>query len=230
MPRGRTGSGGPKEGHRREPNELARIQPDPAPRDLPAPPSNLDEALHAGWYVIVEDLAGRGRNPAALQSADLMLVEQLLEQVWVHQQATEILRLEGTMIYKRAEIRDDFGEPTGEYATLDAKAHPAVKIQRDATLAYLRLADRLGLTPMARVQAGLMIAATKSLAQTFSEQLGKIIEAEAQKTLPAKKPAPRKSAAAGAPAKAPVKTAPKKAPVKKPMPKKPPAKGKEAGS
>jgi P27 family predicted phage terminase small subunit len=223
MPRGRTGSGGPKEGHRREPNELARVVPNPTPIDLPEPPRHLDEDLHDGWYVILEDLAGRGRNPAALQPVDTLMVEQLLEQVWVHQQATEVLRIEGTMIYRKAEIRGPGREPTGEFVTLDAKAHPAVKMQRDASLAYLRLADRLGLTPMARVQAGLMIAATKSLAQTFGEQLGRVIEAEAQKSLPAKKPAAvrKKPAATEAPAT--------KAPVKKAPGKRPSTKGKAAG-
>lgn len=222
MPRGRTGTGGPKEGHRREPSELAPVAPSPTQPDLPAPPPMLDESLHDGWYVIVEDLANRGRNPAALQPADLILIYQLLEQVWVHQQATEILRIEGTMIYRKAEILDEMRCPTGEFMTLDAKAHPAVKIQRDAMLAILRVSDRLGLTPMARVQAGLMLVATKSLAEQMGEQIAKIIAQEsARAALPVAK-ATAKPRTRKPPAK-PVDTKAKPAPAKKPPAKKKPS-------
>lgn len=159
------------------PTELAPTKPPAVGIQAPPPPPGLDESLHVGWRVICEDLICRGHTQAALREVDLEMVRQLLEAVWVHQQATEILHLEGIMIYKRAEIRDpQTGEPTGETVVLDAKQHPAVKTQREAAATYLRFADALAVNPQARVRAGLMIAATASLASTIKQGFREAIE------------------------------------------------------
>ena len=87
--------------------------------------------------------------------------------------------------------------------TLDAKQHPAVKTQREASATYLRLAETLAITPMARVRAGLMMVATKSLAEELGAQMAKALAvgqaapelgAATKKRKPAKKkPAKRKT-------------------------------------
>lgn len=204
--RGRPPKGGPKEGHRREPDKLAPIPPKPIAAHMPPPPHGLDEELHAGWYVLVEDLMNRGRTPAALREVDLEMVRQLLEAVWTHRQATEILHLEGVMIYKKAPILDpDTKEPTGEFMTLDAKQHPAVKTQREASATYQRLAETLAVTPMARVRAGLMMVATKSLAEELGGQMAKALAiGQAAPQLGAAKPASKPTRK-----RAPRKTQPK---------------------
>lgn len=210
MVRGRTGKGGPKEGHRREPTELPTIQQSPiAVPAIPPPPYGLDESLHQGWNVIVDDLMNRGRTPAALREVDLEMVHQLLEAIWTHRQATEILHIEGVMIYKKAPILDrETREPTGEFMTLDAKQHPAVKTQREASATYLRLAETLAITPMARVRAGLMMVATKSLAEELGAQMAKALaigEAAPDVKKPPAKPRTRSTTAkkTAAPAKKP---------------------------
>lgn len=194
--KGRPPKGGPKEGHRRAPDELARVPVNPVPAATPPPPMDLDEDLREGWYVIVEDLLNRGRTPAALREVDLEMVRQLLEAVWTHRQATEILHLEGVMIYKKAPIFDmGTREPTGEFETLDAKQHPAVKTQREASATYLRLAETLAITPMARVRAGLMMVATKSLSEELAMQMAKVLAVgEKPPELPATKPKKRQPA------------------------------------
>lgn len=195
LTRGRPPKGGAKEGHRREPYELAPVPADPLPQQLIPPPVGLDEELHDGWYIILEDLTNRGRTPASLRDVDCELVRQLLEAVWVHRQASEILHLEGTQIYKKAPILDrETREPTGEFMTLDVKQHPAVKTQREASATYLRLAETLAITPMARVRAGLMMVATKSLAQELGSQMAKALAVGKQPELEAVKPARKRAA------------------------------------
>lgn len=201
--KGRPPKGGQKEGHRREPTELVPAPTNPIAQFVPPPPPGLDDDLCQGWYVIVDDLMNRGRTPAALREVDLEMVRQLLEAVWTHRQATETLHIDGINIYKKAPILDPVTkEPTGEFMTLDIKQHPAVKTQREASATYLRLAETLAITPMARVRAGLMMVATKSLAEELGSQMAKALaigqaapelpEAAAKAT--AKKPATKRAA------------------------------------
>jgi P27 family predicted phage terminase small subunit len=59
------------------------------------------------------------------------------------------------------------------------KEHPAVRVERDATVLYSRMAEQFGLTPMARTRLGLAELHRRSLHAEMDRALdGPAIEAE----------------------------------------------------
>ena len=53
------------------------------------------------------------------------------------------------------------------------KEHPAVKIERDATMLFMQIAEHYALTPIARTRLGLAELHRRSLAQEIESGLGK---------------------------------------------------------
>lgn len=144
-------------GHRRKPDEAPILRALPAPADPQeethrvTPPEDLAPELRIVWDRIVETL-----NGVPLRSADSFGIEALVRQYHRMRQA-------GALV-------DQYGVITRTTAG-DVAVSPFVKAERDATAAFLRLAEHYGLTVASRMRLGLMQLAGKTLAQALADDL-----------------------------------------------------------
>lgn len=139
-------------GNRPKPGELSVVPLPPqiiesealrAPDDLPAGARPI-------WEQAVAELQTKGLTPADLEAIRLMCIQALRAR-----QAAEMVERHG-MIVEGAR-----GPIT----------NPALRIERDATHAYLRLAEQFGLTLAAKLRLGLMNLAGRSMVQALNDDL-----------------------------------------------------------
>jgi P27 family predicted phage terminase small subunit len=101
-----------------------------------------------------------------IDTVDFATLEAIVIQYARLAEAREILARDGIIVLNR------FGEMI---------RHPAVTIERDASLALLRMAEHYGLTPVARVRLGL----SELKRQGLQAELGKKYPADQQQRRPA---------------------------------------------
>lgn len=156
----------------RRAKDKAEIIPDVAETCAITPPESVlaHEHMHEMW----QSLVGNG---IAYQERDVPLIEQL---VWdfetVDQCRGHVMGPDGQM-----RLMVPVGEPdpdTGEY--LKYAPNPYLKPMRDAMAEGLKLADQLGLSPMARARLGLTQAAGKAATLSIAETIDALMEKRAK--------------------------------------------------
>lgn len=137
-----------------------------APAALAMPPSVAAvPALAEAWGSLV----GSGM---AYDERDSALLEQLVFDLETARQAREMCIDENG----RIAMMVGKGEPdpeTGRY--LDQKPNPYLKVMREATAEALKLADQLGLTPLARARLGLTQAAGAAVTRSIVDQIDAVL-------------------------------------------------------
>ncbi len=119
-------------------------KPPPAPRDLPPP-------AQAMWDVIVAELLHQD-----LRETDFEAIRLLVMSAYRARQAAENIEQYGIIV---------MGERGGPIV------NPLVKLERDSTMTYLRLAEQYGLTLASRLRLGLMQLAGQSVLSALNEDL-----------------------------------------------------------
>jgi P27 family predicted phage terminase small subunit len=139
-------------GHRPKPSETAIAVASSAPIACFAdPPADLAPEAHDMWRVAVEELA----SLRTLHESDLPLVEMLVSAAYRHRQA-------------RAQI-DQYGPLVkGKNGPM---VNPMLRVEKDMAASYLRLAETLGLTPVARLRLGLITLAGQSILEGIDKEL-----------------------------------------------------------
>lgn len=142
-------------GHRRKPDEapaLAAVPALPAIMAEPLPaPDHLPEAMVPTWERLVELIGELG-----VRDVDAFALEALVRQY--HR-----MRDTGKLV-------DDYGvvARNGQGEVIPS---PFLRAEREATRAFVQLAEQYGLTLAARMRLGLMQLAGKTLAQALHEDL-----------------------------------------------------------
>jgi P27 family predicted phage terminase small subunit len=144
----------------REGNPGRRPLPEPMlvagrPRcgELDAPPAHLAEDAQAFWRGTVWRLAECG----IVDRVDVPLLEMLSTQ------------------YARIRAAQRVIEEAGYFSkgsTGQVREHPALKIEREATVLFHRIAMEFGMTPIGRTRLGLAELNARVLVQEITEQLG----------------------------------------------------------
>lgn len=116
----------------------------------PPPPAHLSDDGKEIWREAVRRLGGK------VDPADVFVLEAMVEQFLVMREAAEYRRRFG-MLQET---------PAGTY-----QVAPWVRVQRDASLAFLRLAEQLGLTRLARTRLGVLNAAGQTLVAQLMREL-----------------------------------------------------------
>lgn len=127
-----------------------RISELPAPRQLPR-----TKAVRQMWQSILCEIARH-----ELRSGDLPLIEMLCLARFRHLQAGELIKVYGPL------VKGPYGPTT----------NPMIKVERDQAMLYDRLAQRLGLSPEARIRLDLMQVAGSSLAASLRRSLEEGLE------------------------------------------------------
>ncbi|HXF71499.1 MAG TPA: phage terminase small subunit P27 family [Actinomycetota bacterium] len=140
-------------GHRRKPDEapVLRALPGLPQAAAPEPPADLPEEMRSTWGRVVEALGGHG-----LREADAFAVEALVRQYHRMKQAGELVQAYGLAAQKTSG---------------DVVVSPFVKAERDAAMAFLRLAEQYGLTVASRMRLGLMQLQGRSIAEALQSDL-----------------------------------------------------------
>lgn len=142
-------------GHRRKPGEapkLVAVPPTLEPAAVPVPPEDLPEGAHPIWIAAVEELAHRGLRTPDLESLRLMSI-----QAWRAREAAAGIAKFGLVVEGARGLMPN----------------PLIKIERDATTAYLRLAEQFGLTFASRLRLGVVQLTGQSLAQQLDDDLNR---------------------------------------------------------
>ena len=143
-----------KTGNRPLPGELrvVRVEAAEVVPDWPPPaPADLPEGARKVWEALIGDL------PHIARTADL--------------EAFRMLCLASHRARRAGERIDQLGELVrGERGPM---VNPLTKLERDATLTFIRLAEQLGLTTAARLRLGVVAAQGATLQQQLDEQLGR---------------------------------------------------------
>jgi P27 family predicted phage terminase small subunit len=121
--------------------------------DLAEPPPSLPRDAQEIWRRDVSKLV----EVALVDRVDRGALEALCIAYARAKQAGRVVDADGIF------VEGSRGQPA---------VHPAVKIEREAWDAYLRLADQYGMTPIARVRLGMAELGRRSLAAELSEKLG----------------------------------------------------------
>jgi P27 family predicted phage terminase small subunit len=116
------------------------------------PPEGLPEAAHILWRVAVEELC----SLRTLHASDLPLLEMMVTSAYRHRQASVQIDALGILV-------------KGQRGPM---VNPLLKVERDEAATYLRLAETLGLTPVARLRLGLIKLAGASLLAGIDAELG----------------------------------------------------------
>lgn len=147
-------------GHRRKPDEA----PKPAPANVltlaaPAgvrrfdPPAHLTDEGKEVWNNLLGTL---GADAGHLTPADTFGLEALVRQYLRMREAGRLV--------------DEYGL-VSRTLTGDVRVTPFLRAERDATIAFLRLAEQYGLTIASRLRLGLMQLAGQSLLQALNADL-----------------------------------------------------------
>lgn len=142
-------------GHRRKPDEapLARvvsIAPE-LPPGPPPPPDDLDEAAHEMWHTAVAELAHRGLKPADLEAIRMMCMAALRAR-----QAAKHIAEYGLVV-----TTENGGVMT----------NPMIRVEKDATFTYLRIAEQFALTFASRLRLGVVQLQGQTMAASLSATL-----------------------------------------------------------
>jgi len=138
-------------GNRRKPNEPPAMRAVPAIVDrVPPPPEDLAEEAQAIWRILAAELEPKGLGPGDY--------EALRQMVTAAHRAREAAR----NITKYGLIVEGQRGPM---------VNPLVKLERDATLTYLKLAEQYGLTLASRLRLGMIQLQGSSLLSTLQSQL-----------------------------------------------------------
>lgn len=125
----------------------------PELEDLRDPPSYLPREAKRFWRDTVLKLVDVG----IADKVDIPALEQLATQYARIRFAQSVIAEEGMF------ARGSVGQ---------IKEHPAVKIEREATLLWFRLAQEYALTPVARTRLGLAELHRRSIATEMDDKLG----------------------------------------------------------
>lgn len=117
------------------------------------PPDHMPEEAKDFWKFAVDELVEVG----IVDKVDIPVLEQL---------ATQYARIRQA----QAAI-ERFGHFT-RGSTGQIVEHPAVKMERDATNLFLKLAEQYALTPVARTRLGLAELHRRSMADEMDERIG----------------------------------------------------------
>lgn len=117
------------------------------------PPDHMPEEAKDFWKFAVDELVQVG----IVDKVDIPVLEQL---------ATQYARIRQA----QAAI-EQFGHFT-RGSTGQIVEHPAVKMERDATNLFLKLAEQYALTPVARTRLGLAELHRRSMADEMDERIG----------------------------------------------------------
>jgi P27 family predicted phage terminase small subunit len=104
------------------------------------------------WNVAIEELCAL----RCLHDSDLALVEMMITAAYRHRQARAQIDALGILV-------------KGQRGPM---LNPLLRIERDEAATYLRLAETLGLTPVARLRLGLVALAGQSILASISAELG----------------------------------------------------------
>jgi P27 family predicted phage terminase small subunit len=126
----------------------------PAVIEFADPPESLDPDAAEFWTESVHQLAIAG----VVDRVDRPALELLCQQYARARQARRVIAQQGLF---------SMG-PKGAI-----KEHPAVKMEREATAQFMRMAENFALTPIARARLGLANLAGRSLAQELADGLPK---------------------------------------------------------
>lgn len=138
------------EGGKKPPAELP-VAEVPLPEAL-QPPATLPDGASDMWRVAIEELVAL----RTLHESDLVLVEMMIVAAYRHRQAQAIIDKSGL----------------GVRGLRGPMVNPFLKIEKDEAASYIRLAEELGLTPVARLRLGLIKLAGASLLAGIDEELG----------------------------------------------------------
>jgi P27 family predicted phage terminase small subunit len=116
----------------------------------PAPPDDLPAAAVPVWEQAVAELEPMGLRPADLEAIRLMCVAACRAR-----QAAASIDQYGLLV-------------KGERGPM---VNPMARLERDATMTYLRLAEQFGLTLASRMRLGLMVLAGESLVAELNRDL-----------------------------------------------------------
>jgi P27 family predicted phage terminase small subunit len=139
-------------GHRPLP-EPVLIAGRPDLQELVEPPDHLPRYGRQFWSETIVELVSVG----VVDRIDVSLLEQLCVQYTRIRQAQDVLAEDG--LFARG-------------STGQIREHPALKIEREATLLFLRLAEQFGIGALARARLGLTEVHRRSLAQEMQTALG----------------------------------------------------------
>lgn len=144
----------------REGNPGKRALPDvvlvggrPLPEEWNEPPAHLPAEAKEFWTTSVTQLIEQG----VADRIDVPVLEQLATQYARIRQAQRVLAEDGHF------VRGSVGQ---------LREHPAMKIEREATVLFLKIAEHYALTPIARTRLGLAQLAGRSLQQEMDANLG----------------------------------------------------------
>lgn len=142
-----------REGSTRNLPEPVRVSGRLEPGELPAPPMALGKAAMAFWDHVTPTLADAG----VLERIDLYMLA-LAASAWGD-------------VQKAQAVLDHFGYfDHGSVGQI--REHAAVKMKREATITYERLANHLCLSPVARTRLGLAALHAGVLAAEMDELIG----------------------------------------------------------
>jgi P27 family predicted phage terminase small subunit len=120
--------------------------------DALTPPEGLAQDAHDLWRVAVEELC----SLRTLHASDLPLLEMMVMAAYRHRQARSQIDALGMLV-------------KGQRGPM---VNPLLKVERDEAATYLRLAETLGLTPVARLRLGLITLAGASILAGIDAELG----------------------------------------------------------
>jgi P27 family predicted phage terminase small subunit len=139
----------------------------PGDGEMTDPPDHLPAEAKAFWRVSVARLIDVG----IVDRVDGPLLEMLATTYARWRQASRVLAVDGHFVH-------------GIGGSL--RAHPAIKIERDANAAFLRMAEHFALSPVARTRLGLQELHRRTLAAELADALGEPdlqpIDVDAQET------------------------------------------------
>jgi P27 family predicted phage terminase small subunit len=148
-----------KTGHRRKPDEAPVVRALPAPVDLQAdqvarplaePPEDLPEGAQAIWRALMPEIEARG-----LREGDYEMFRLLCITAHRARRATAQIEKYGELV-------------KGQRGPM---VNPMLRVERDATQMYIRLAEQFGLTFAARLRLGVLQLVGHSLASSLDADL-----------------------------------------------------------
>lgn len=121
--------------------------------ELEDPPTHLPEEAKEFWRESVTRLIEVG----IIDRVDVPVLEQMSVQYARIRQAQKVIAVDGHFV-------------PGSVGQL--REHPALKIEKDATALFLKMAEHYALTPIARTRLGLAELHKRTLAKELQEGLG----------------------------------------------------------
>lgn len=126
------------------------------------------------WRLILAEVARH-----ELRAADLPLIEAMFVAKVRHAQAGAYIKKHGVIIFEviPAELDED-GNVTKTSVTIGPCRNPMLAEERQQAILYDRLAQRLGLSPEARIRLDLMQIAGATLLSSLKKGLDEVVDSE----------------------------------------------------